>query len=131
MRRNQRPTVMQLKEKVNSIILKSSNDYDFKQIANIVKRYQELRSSVEIVSTRYERVSGNDTKTNKEEIMCALVDVDRGMSQLSPRQRVVIRMLEQGYQCGEICSMLGIGIATVKFHTRQGIFRLTTYLNSH
>ncbi|MEM5795070.1 MAG: sigma factor-like helix-turn-helix DNA-binding protein [Bacillota bacterium] len=129
--RNQRLTVRQPKEKVNSIIFKSSNDYEAGQIANIVKRYQELRSAVEIASTRYERVSGNNTKTGKEEILCALVDVDRGMNQLSPRQQVVIRMLTQGYPCKEICSLLGIRIATVKFHARQGIFRLTTYLNSH
>ena len=131
MSRNESRSVTKTKEKMNAIVFSSYNDYDTRQIARIVKRYQELRSVVEVVSTRYDRVSGNDSKTGKEEILCALVDVDRAMTQLSPRQRAVISLLEQGYQGDEICSLLGIGIATVKFHTRQGIFRLATYLNSH
>ena len=106
-------------------------DYDPKQIANIIKRYQELRSAIEITSARYEQTNGGGSRTGKEEILCALADVDRAMNQLSPRQRVVIRMLEEGYPCEEICSRLGIRLATVKFHVSQGIYRLTAYLNLH
>lgn len=131
MSRNECGLVTKSKEKMNAIVFSGYNDYDTRQIARIVKRYQELRSAVEVVATRFDRVSGNDSKTGKEEILCALVDVDRAMTQLSPRQKAVIGMMEQGYQCDEICSLLGIGVATVKFHARQGIFRLATYLNSH
>lgn len=106
-------------------------DYDHIQISSIIKRYQELRSVVELTAIRHERVSGGSRESGKEELICALVDIDEGIGHLSPRQRVVMKMVKQGYQYEDISYMLGISVATVKFHERQGIFYLTTYLNSH
>jgi DNA-directed RNA polymerase specialized sigma24 family protein len=108
----------------------SNHDYDSKQISSMIRRYQELRGVVEITSSRYERVGGSGAGNGKEEILCTIIDIDQAMKHLSPRQRLVITMLEKGYLYEEIRDVLGISINTVKFHTRQGIFHLTAYLNS-
>lgn len=130
MYRNQYQIVAQSQENT-TFRTPENNGYNSRQVTNIVKRYRELRSAVEIASVRFERTGGNGPRTGKEEILCALVDIDQGMSHLSRRQRAVVQMLTQGYPYEDICSRLGVCMATTKFHARQGIFRLTTYLNSH
>lgn len=104
--------------------------YDAKQISNIIKRYQELRSVVELTSTRYERVSGGGEQGGKEELICILIDVDTGIADLSERQQAVIRMLENGFGYEEISRLLKISVHTVQFHAQQGIYRITAYLNT-
>jgi DNA-directed RNA polymerase specialized sigma24 family protein len=106
-----------------------SLEYDPRQVANLVRRYQELRSAVELVATRHDRVKISGAGTSKEEFLCILIDVEQGISNLSSWQQKIIRMVEQGYEYCEICSMLGISVAMVKFHARQGILQLTNYLN--
>ncbi len=113
-----------------SMIPKIYSDYEPRKIRNMIKRYSELRSVVEIVSTQYEYVSVSGTKGGKEELLCSLVDMDEAINQLSPGQQIVIRMLKMGYKEEEICSYLGISINTVRTYTRRGICRMTTYLNS-
>lgn len=108
----------------------TNEGYQCKQISNVIRRYQEIRDAIEITSARYERLGGNGAKNGKEELLCTLIDIDQAVSHLSPRQRVVIQMLENGYLYEDICRMLGVSINTVRFHVRQGIFRLTTYLNA-
>ena len=104
--------------------------YDSKQISNIIKRYQELRSTVELTSTRYERISGGDGQNGKEELICTLIDIDSGIAYLSKRQQTVIQMLENGFCYEEISCLLKISVHTVKFHAQQGIYRITAYLNT-
>lgn len=108
----------------------NEDEYTPKQVASIIKRYPELRSTIEISAARQEQVSGSSPGTGKEEIICVLADIDQGMDQLSPRQQLVIQMLKQGYQYEAISNMLNISVATVNFHVRQAVMRLTTYLNS-
>lgn len=128
--RNQRLELVQ-PESTDEYIPPKYSEYDHRQVASIIKRYQELRSAVEVVSTRYERLDGEGARTGKEEILCSLIDIDRGLNLLSPRQREIIRMLKQGYQYENICAILDTSLAAVKFHARKGILRLTNYLNTH
>lgn len=129
--RNQRLELVQPESSLNYNIPRRHGEYDPGQLSSIIKRYQELRSVVELTAVRHERVSGGSQESGKEELICILVDIDEGMRYLSPRQELVMNMLKQGYQYEDISYMLGISVATVKFHERQGIFCLTTYLNWH
>lgn len=112
-------------------ISRSNKDYNPRQISSMIKRYQELRSVVEVTAIRHERAGGGGQRGGKEEIICALVDIDEGMNRLPSKQRIVIGMLKKGYKYEDISYILGVSVSTVKFHARQGIFHLTTYLNSH
>jgi DNA-directed RNA polymerase specialized sigma24 family protein len=128
---NNRPLKSVQNESTNTHISAKYREYDHQQVAGIIKRYQELRSAVEVVSAKYERLGGQGDKTYKEEILCSLVDVDSGMKLLAPQQRKVLHMLKQGYQYEEICSLLDTRLEAVKFHARRGFIRLTAYLNAY
>lgn len=107
------------------------SEYNTKKIANIIRRYQELRSAVEITAAKYERTyNSNGMAHGKDDIVCVLVDIDQGIAALSSRQLTVIELLKNGYQIEEISKMLGISPVTVKFHIQQAAFRLSTYLNT-
>ena len=86
---NQCLKLVQPKEPMDDVMPKIYNAYDSRQVTNIIKRYQELRSVVEIVATKHDRMRQGGPSTGKEEILCALVDIDQAMGQLTPRQRVV------------------------------------------
>ncbi len=74
-------------------------EYDSKGIANIIRRYQELRSASQITSTQYERIGGGSSLLHgKDEIICVLADIDQGIATLSARQLTVVRLLTKGYQ---------------------------------
>jgi DNA-binding NarL/FixJ family response regulator len=107
----------------------SFGGYQSRQVANIIRRYEELRSAVELVAARQERSSGGSSRTGKEEILCTLLDIDQAIEYLSPRQKLVLRLMKQGHSYEQIGSRLGVGTVTVKFHAHQGIFQVTTYLN--
>ena len=109
----------------------NQNDYDCQKIANIIRRYQELRSAAEITAVQYQQVSGgNGFIHGKDDLVCVLADIDRGALSLSSRQQAVVEFLKKGYQPGEIGKMLGISPVTVKFHIQQAAFRLAAYLNT-
>lgn len=104
--------------------------YNIRQVSNIIKRYRELRSAVELGTIHHEKVSGNSPKSGKEDLLCALADFDNAFRLLPPRQKIVIRLLIQGWHYEDICCLLGVSLHTVKYHTRHGIIRMTTFLNS-
>ncbi len=106
-------------------------DYDSNRIANLLRRYQELRSAAEITAVHYERINtGRSSEQSKDDIICILTDIDQGMTALSPRQLGVVRLLQMGYKIDEIGLMLGISTATVKARIQQAVVRLVAYLNS-
>lgn len=106
-------------------------EYDSKRIANIIRRYQELRSTAEITAAQYRQISSGGGFTHgKDDIVCALADIDQGVVVLSPRQLTVFELLKQGYQVEEISKMLGIRPVTVKFHIQEAVVRLAAYLNT-
>ena len=131
MYKNQFVELSQSKNSFQKNIAKANEDYDSKQISNIIKRYRELRSVVELTSTRHEGVSGSGEASGREELICTLIDIDRGIRYLSDRQQTVIRMMETGFRYEDISRQLKISVHTVKFHAQQGIYKITTYLNSH
>ncbi|HWR44942.1 LuxR C-terminal-related transcriptional regulator [Sporomusa sp.] len=107
------------------------NEYDSKRIANIIRRYQELRSIAEITAVQYRQISnGGGFAHGKDDIVCVLADIDQGVVILSSRQLTVFELLKRGYQVEEIGKMLGIRPVTVKFHIQQVVFRLAAYLNT-
>ncbi len=106
-------------------------NYEPKKIANLIRRYQELRSVAEFTAVCYEFVNSSGSPVqSKDDIICVLTDIDQGMVALSPRQRSVVRLLQMGYKVDEISLMLGISTATVKAHIQQAVIRLAAYLNS-
>ncbi len=107
------------------------NEYDAKRIANIIRRYQELRSTAEITAAQYQQISSGGGFTHgKDDIVCVLADIDQGVVVLTPRQLTVFELLKWGYQVEEIGQMLGIRPVTVKFHFQEAVFRLAAYLNT-
>ncbi|HWR09979.1 LuxR C-terminal-related transcriptional regulator [Sporomusa sp.] len=109
----------------------NETEYDSKRIANIIRRYQELRSTAEITAVQYRQISNGGGFTHgKDDIVCVLADIDQGVVVLSPRQLTVFELLKGGYQVEEIGKMLGIKPVTVKFHIQEAVLRLTAYLNT-
>lgn len=109
----------------------TENEYDAKRIANIIRRYQELRSTAEITAAQYRQISSGGGFTHgKDDIVCVLADIDQGVVVLSPRQLTVFELLKRGYQVEEISKMLGIRPVTVKFHIQEAALRLAAYLNT-
>lgn len=107
------------------------NEYDAKRIANIIRRYQELRSTAEITAAQYRQNSSSGGFTHgKDDIVCVLADIDQGVAVLTPRQLTVFELLKWGYQVEEISKMLGIRPVTVKFHFQEAVLRLAVYLNT-
>ena len=106
-------------------------EYDAKRIANIIRRYQELRSTAEITAAQYrQNSSGGGFTHGKDDIVCVLADIDQGVAVLTPRQLTVFELLKWGYQVEEISKMLGIRPVTVKFHFQEAVLRLAVYLNT-
>ena len=109
----------------------NENEYDAQRILNIIRRYHELRSAAEITSAQYGNVSsGSGPAHGKDDIMCALADIDRGVTVLSSRQQAVVKLLKMGYLIKEIGIILGIRQVTVKLHIRQAGCRLAAYFNT-
>jgi Response regulator containing a CheY-like receiver domain and an HTH DNA-binding domain len=109
----------------------SGNEYDAKRITNIIRRYQELRSAAEITAVQYRQISqGRGFIHGRDDIVCVLADIDRGIAVLSPRQLLIVGLLKAGYQTEEIGEMHGLSPATVRFHIQQAVDKLTAYLNS-
>lgn len=109
--------------------IRKSDDYQCEQIANAIRRYQQVRSSLEYVATRLDRVGKTGARTAKEELLCIIVDIDQGIKYLTPRQQRVILLLQQGYEYDEISTVMGISAATAASHASQAFNRLTNYLN--
>lgn len=109
----------------------NSSEYDSKKVTNIIRRYQELRSVAEITAARYERVSGGSGWLHcKDDILCTLADIDQGITVLTQRQLTVVELLKRGYLVEEISKTLGLSPVTVKYHIRQAVSRLNSYLNT-
>jgi DNA-binding NarL/FixJ family response regulator len=107
-------------------------DYTPKEIKRIIERYQELRSLAEVVSS-----SLDDEKSGEfsrclgfGDIVCMLVDVDRSIPLLTPRQREVVTMLKEGCSTKAISNKLSISLSTIKIHTEASVRRITAYLNA-
>lgn len=110
--------------------LSCPDDYSTGQVSNIIKNYQELKSVVELVSSRWEAAGGGGCG-GKEEILCTLIDIDQALNCLSSKQKQILSMVKQGYSYQEVSLNLNITIFAVKFLARKGVIRLTAYLNSH
>jgi DNA-binding NarL/FixJ family response regulator len=109
----------------------NDHEYDAQRILNIIRRYHELRSAVEITAAQYGHVSGGSGPSHgKDDIMCMLADIDRGVTILSSRQLAVVELLKMGYLLKEIGKMFGIRQDTVKSHFRQAGCRIAAYLNT-
>ena len=105
------------------------DDYQYEEIANAIKQYQQVRSSLEYIASRVDRIGKAGSRTAKEDLLCILVDIDQGIKCLTPRQKKVVVLLKQGYQYEEISAILGISTATAASHACQAFTRLTDYLN--
>ena len=109
----------------------NENEYDAQRILSIIRRYHELQSAAEITAAQYGHVSSSGGSSHgKDDIMCVLADIDRGVTVLSSRQLVVVKLLKMGYLIKEISKILGIRQVTVKLHIQQAGFRLAAYLNT-
>lgn len=108
----------------------NENEYDSQRILNIIRRYHELRSSTEFTVAQYGQISGGNGGSNgKDDIMCILADIDKGVNVLSLRQMNIVKLLKMGYLIKEISEILGLQKVTVNFHIRQASLRLADYLN--
>lgn len=110
--------------------LSCPDDYSTGQVSNIIKHYQELKSVVELVSSRWEAAGGGGCG-GKEEILCTLIDIDQAINGLSFKQKQILSMVKQGYSFQEVSLILNTTIFAVKFLARKGVIHLTAYLNSH
>ena len=109
----------------------NGNEYDSKRIANIIRRYHELRSAAEITAVQYRQISnGGGFTQGRDDILCVLADIDQGVTVLPLRQSTVFGLLKKGYQVAEIGKMLGIRQVTVRFHIQQAVLRLMDFLNT-
>ena len=101
------------------------------EVRQLIKKYQELRSVVQIVAMRYNRTSDRtDNVSGREEILCMLLDIEQAASMLTKRQRQVFVLMQLGYSSTDIALLLNISTPTAKFHQNQAIDRITAYLNS-
>jgi DNA-binding NarL/FixJ family response regulator len=101
------------------------------EVRQLIKKYQELRSVVQIVAMRYNRTSDRtDNVSGREDILCMLLDIEQAASMLTKRQRQVFVLMQLGYSSTDIALLLNISTPTVKFHQNQAIDRITAYLNS-
>ncbi len=65
-----------------------------------------------------------------DRIVCILVDLDKSILMLTPRQREVVTFIQDGYSTAMIGRKLNLSVATIKFHFNAAIFKISTYLNS-
>jgi DNA-binding NarL/FixJ family response regulator len=105
-------------------------NYTANQLRRIVESYRELRSVTEF-STCITDSGPKDFTGNSgfEQIVCVLVDVDKAMSTLTPRQREVIALVKSGYSNATIGKKMGVSLSTIKFHIQEAVLRMAEYLN--
>jgi DNA-binding NarL/FixJ family response regulator len=65
-----------------------------------------------------------------EHIVCILVDLDKSILMLTPRQQEVVTFFRDGYSIERISHKLNLSVATIKFHFNAAISKISTYLNS-
>lgn len=65
-----------------------------------------------------------------EHIVCILVDLDKSIVTLTPRQKEVVTFIKEGYSNEIISRKLNLSVATIKFHFNVALFKISTYLNS-
>lgn len=101
------------------------------EVRQLIKKYQELRSVVQVVAIRYNRtIDRTDNVSGREEILCMLLDIKQAASVLTKRQRQVFALMQLGCSSTDIAFMLNISIPTAKFHQNQAIDRIAACLNS-
>lgn len=101
------------------------------EVRQLIKKYQELRSVVQIVAVRYNRTTHRTSNVSgREEILCMLVDIEQAASLLTRRQRQVFLLMKLGYSSTDIAVLLNISTPTAKFHQNQAIDRITACLNA-
>ncbi|WP_285718197.1 helix-turn-helix transcriptional regulator [Pelosinus sp. IPA-1] len=64
-----------------------------------------------------------------EHIVCILVDLDKSIVMLTPRQQEVVTFVKAGYSNEMISRKLNLSVATIKFHLNVAILKISTYLN--
>ncbi|MDU4960931.1 MAG: LuxR C-terminal-related transcriptional regulator [Sporomusaceae bacterium] len=109
----------------------SEMSYSPGAVRQLIKKYQELRSVVQIVAMRYNRTSDRtENVSGREEILCMLLDIEQAALMLTKRQRQVCILMQLGYSSTDIAMVLKISTPTAKFHQNQAIDRISAYLNS-
>lgn len=105
--------------------------YTSRQVRKIIEHYQEIRSSIEWMTSHFTLVrnsKGNYQKT--ADTTCLLIDIDNSLDSLTPRQYMIISMIKDGLTPEDIQKKVKLSIHTIKFHYDSAIFRILTYLNS-
>jgi len=116
--------------KLKDLQVKNGEQYTIKQITNIVKHYAELYSVVQLSAINHEKIRVSSSNNNREELLCALVDIDQSLSILPPVQQKIINMLKDGYEYPQICLELQLSSASLKYNIHRAFIYITDYLNS-
>lgn len=109
---------------------KASEQYTIKQITNIVKHYAELYSVVQLAAINHEKIRVSSSTSNREELLCTLVDIDQSLAVLPPLQQRIVHMLKEGYDCPHICIQLQMSNSSLKYNIHRAFIYITDYLNA-
>lgn len=118
--------IIQLK----NLQVRNGEYYTIKQITNIVKHYAELYSVVQLAAINHEKIRVSSSNNNREEILCALVDIDQSLTILPPVQQKILNMVKAGYEYPEISLSLQLSSASLKYNIHRAFLYITDYLNS-
>ncbi len=106
-------------------------NYTSRQVRRIIEHYQEIRSSIEWVTSHVNLVRSRKGNYQKaDDTTCLLVDIDNSLNSLTPRQYMIISMIKAGLTPEDIQKRVKLSVHTIKFHYDSAIFRILTYLNS-
>jgi len=116
--------------KLKNLQAKNGEQYTIKQITNIVKHYAELYSVVQLAVINHEKIRVSSSTSNREELLCTLVDIDQSLTVLPPLQQKILHMLKAGYDCPHICIQLQLSNSSLKYNIHRAFIYITDYLNS-
>lgn len=116
--------------KLKGLQARNGEQYTIKQITNIVKHYAELYSVVQLAAVNHEKIRVSSSTSNREELLCTLVDIDQSLTVLPPLQQKIIHMLKEGYDCPHICIQLQMSSSSLKYNIHRAFIYITDYLNA-
>lgn len=116
--------------KLKGLQARNGEQYTIKQITNIVKHYAELYSVVQLAAVNHEKIRVSSSTSNREELLCTLVDIDQSLTVLPPLQQKIIHMLKEGYDCPHICIRLQMSSSSLKYNIHRAFIYITDYLNA-
>ncbi len=104
--------------------------YTSRQIRYAIERYQELHSVVEFSTSHFQPPNYVDNISGMAEAICIISDIDLAFKVLTARQRLVVRLIKQGYAPSDVSHKLNLSLATIKFHMSSAVYRIVDYLNN-